>query len=135
MNQLQALWETAQAALLDYHAAADLLPRGEPRAISTDYVLTRSDMERLLVGPVDVGSEHEGGVTITLHPEARMLVDLIVHAELTDPRGVTDARLNRLRVAIHGLLQSERPYGGRTSLLRESLDSLATAYHSVFVGS
>lgn len=107
MSQLQALWETAQAALLDYHAAADLLPRGEPRAISTDYVLTRSDLERLLVGPVDCGSDHEGGVTITLHPEARMIVDLVVHAELTDPRGVMDERLNRLRVAIYDALDTD----------------------------
>ena len=141
MNQLHALWETAKAALEDYHDAAKEigcateLDTGQTRccesrcAISTDYVLDRATLERLIIGPVDVGSDHAGGVTITLHPEDRMLVELIVHADLTDPRGVMDARLNRLRVAILELLDAHKNWNG----LGPAIAKIEAAFYSSII--
>lgn len=135
MIELRELWSTAEAALADYRQHAERLEAlGEPFAISTDYVLTRSDLEGLLVGPVDCGSEHEGRVTITLHPEARLLVDLVVHAELTDPRGVMDARLHRLRVAVGKLLSTHFDSGFRAVVSKEAIDELYDVFRRVFAG-
>ena len=92
--------------------------------VHTNYALNREDFRRLLTQSIEFGKGTPHSVSLSLDSDARMIADLIANAELTDPRGVMDARLSRLRVAHQDALEE------RTS---DAWDELERVFETVIL--
>jgi len=87
--------------------------------IHTDYSLSLSDLRKL----ADRGLDLSPKLSISLDAQARMMVDFALAGELTDPRGVIDVRLSRLRAAIWDFFTNQN---------KQTLAELMDVYSLVF---
>ncbi len=92
-------------------------------ASGLDFVL-RPEHFAILARGESITIEDFGNVLWTLSPHdaTRTLCDLIANAELTDPRGVTEARLVRLRISLDAYLLT--PHFDTFEKLREARDAV-----------
>lgn len=96
-----------------------LPPRHSITPIHTNYVLTVKDLESMCLNALTLSPN----TSVSLSPPAKMVVDLVSKCDLTDFRGLKDARLNRVRVAIWNYLCERNPV---------TFKELSEAYGSVF---